>query len=117
MQQQKSDWKLPSDAQIPGLACFRELLVPRILAFESFRQVIEKGSGADAALHDVAALSHKIAGVAAALEYPGTGDHAATVETTIRRGLAAGQTVAEIWLTALPLLDLLLDDMERILDE
>ncbi len=112
-----SDWELPPDASIPGLACFRELLVPRILAFESFRQIIEQGPGANAALRDMAALSHKIAGVAAALGYPGTGDHAAAVETTIRHGLAAGENTAEIWRTTMPLLESLLDDMERILDD
>ncbi len=117
MQRHISDWELPPDAPVPGLARFRELLVPRILAFESLRLAIEKGSGGAAALRDVVEISHKIAGVAAPLGYPGAGDHATTIETTIQRGLAAGETVAGIWRSVSPMLEALLDDMECILDE
>ncbi|WP_372840519.1 hypothetical protein [Phaeovulum sp.] len=117
MPNQGSDWELAPDAPVPGLARFRELLVPRILAFESLRQAIEKGSGGAAALRDVAEISHKISGVAAPLGYPGIGSNAGTLETTIQHALAAGEPVADIWRKASPMLETLLEGMESILDE
>lgn len=116
MHNQCSDWPTPPAAAVPGQARFRELLVPRVLAFESFRKAIEAGPGADAALRDVAALAHKIAGAAEVVGYPNAGEFSAALETSILRGFAAGATVAGTWREAAPLFERLLDEMECILD-
>lgn len=107
---------IPS-ALIPARERFCDLLIERIIAFESFRLDFRKGRNPEAALKGVTSLAHMIAGVAETLGYPKAGNLAAAIEHQCRDGLGRLIPAAEIWHGVEPRLSALMNELELLLDE
>jgi HPt (histidine-containing phosphotransfer) domain-containing protein len=106
----------PDDPLAAVRARFRDLIVQRVLEFERLKKLIEAAPGNAPALREVAALAHKISGVAATLGFAQAGDLAAALDTAIMRRQAAGVAAAAIWQDAAPMLETLLDALEEAID-
>lgn len=101
----------------PVQAKFCALIVQRILTFEALRKDLETGQNPQQALLDMAALAHKIAGVAETLGFSKAGRSAAEVERRITKGMAVKMQNPAIWGAVQPVLDSLLDELEALLDD
>ena len=101
-------------ALMPARARFCNLIVQRILAFEAFR--VNSATDADPrpASAAIAALAHKIAGVGETLGFSRVGQLAATLEQCTRDGLSRHIPPRELSRDVDPLLDALLDELERL---
>ncbi|MGB8623477.1 MAG: Hpt domain-containing protein [Paracoccaceae bacterium] len=105
----------------PGLtrarARFQDTLAQRILALESLRQDIRAGRDAPGALHEIAKEAHKFSGVAATLGHEDVGRLASDVDRLIGEGMSLGLSADETLEQLNPLLDMLLDSLERALED
>lgn len=104
-------------ALAPARKRFVDLIVQRILAFESFRQAVERGDNAQTALIEIANLAHKISGTAATLGFPKAGKLAGALEVAIHSGRAQRHEPAAILASVEAHLDGLLDVLETLLDK
>lgn len=107
---------IPS-ALIPARERFCDLIIQRIVAFESFRLDIRKGRNPEAALKGITSLAHMIAGVAETLGYPKAGNLAAAIEYQCGDGLGRHIHVSELWHGVEPQLLALMNELELLLDE
>ncbi len=107
---------IPS-ALFPARARFRDLIMQRIIALESFRIDFQNGRDPRAALGGVISLAHMIAGVAETLGYPNAGNLAAALELHARDGLERNRPAPEIWHRMEPQLIALMDELESLLDQ
>ena len=104
-------------ALLPARARFHDLILQRIMAFESFRIDFHKRRDPKVALEGVISLAHMIAGVAETLGYPVTGKMAAALEQQSREGLDRKIPAIDLWHSTEPLLIALMDELEAILDQ
>jgi HPt (histidine-containing phosphotransfer) domain-containing protein len=100
----------------PARARFRELIVARVLSFESLRQQAASGEDARQALTGISDLAHKISGTSATLGFARLGALAATVERSIAEGRRKHVPPAQVLAVVDPLLESLLDEMEVQID-
>lgn len=80
----------------------------RILDLEALRQMVVRGDRPDQALAEIVHRAHKIRGVAATFGLHALGEAAAKVDDTY-------STTRATWPTLAPLIETLLDQMERAL--
>lgn len=92
----------------------------RILDLEALRQMVIRGDRPDHALKEIALRAHKIRGVAATLGLPALGIAAAQVDDAYSVACAenppSGSLRDTVWPALEPLVESLLDQMERALD-
>lgn len=106
-----------SSALFPARARFCDLIIQRVMAFESFRIDFHKRRDPQAALEGVISLAHMIAGVAETLGYPVAGNLAATLEQQSRESLDRKIPAIEIWHRMESQLIALMDELELLLDQ
>lgn len=94
-------------------ARFLSELDQRICDFEHLKTQITNGPDKPQAIRAVAALAHKIRGVAATLGFETLGTLAASVDDLFASAGNQGN-ISEFWPYAAPLLEELLDEMERV---
>lgn len=104
-------------ALLPARARFHDLILQRIMAFESFRIDFHKRRDPQVALEGVISLAHMIAGVAETLGYPVIGNMAALLERQSREGLDRKIPAIDLWHRMEPQLIALMDELEALLDQ
>lgn len=104
-------------ALAPARARFASVLIDRILALESYRQQAMQSENALAAIKSIAALTHKIGGVAGTLGYDRVGDYANFVEHNITAALNRKIDPRRIFEMVADSLEALLNEMEALLED
>lgn len=104
-------------ALVPARARFDDLILQRIMAFESFRIDFQKKRDPQVALDGVISLAHMIAGVAETLGYPVAGKMAAALEQQSREALDRKIPATDVWHRIEPQLIALMDELEALLDQ
>lgn len=104
-------------ALLPARARFDDLILQRIMAFESFRIDFHERRDPQLALEGVISLAHMIAGVAETLGYPVAGKIAAALEQRSRDGLDRKIPATDLWHRIEPQLIALMDELEALLDQ
>jgi HPt (histidine-containing phosphotransfer) domain-containing protein len=94
---------------------FLASLVERVLAFEEMKRVLRSDRNSATALQTIYDLAHKISGVAATLGFADVGALSSEMEHRISGGRAKANSVDDIFCDTLPVLEDLLDEMERLL--
>lgn len=101
----------------PARAMFRGLILERIMAFEAYRKLVERGDNPQDDMLKIAEIAHKISGVAATLGFFRTGQLAAVLDRAISDYPAKCAEPAYFQLIVDPMLESLLVEMEALLDD
>lgn len=105
------------DALHPARQRFLSLILPRVVAFETYRQQAENKEATKESLTAISDLAHKISGVSATLGFPYLGQLAAMVERAVTEGRGCFADPQQHLAAVDPHLEALLVEMEARLDD
>ena len=95
---------------------FIDSMYGRVLDLEAIAESMRHAGGSEQPLRAIAAILHKVAGVAPTLGFDEVGKGARQIEGAIVRGLDGGAKPDHVWKHVAPVLERQMDAMEALLD-